>query len=297
MYNTVLFSLVSSQFFFKLITFRMRMLNDIWNILDIIYLTLAWCIYDYPYISVFRLVYNFKIVRLFRIIRSFSTLRQGLYRFTFVMMQFYKEFTIRGTAFWIFILTYLVTHMYAISCKLMFQDKLPELYGTYKKSMVTLFKLSTSQDWVDVELTMDTYGDNYLFFFLSYYIINMMGFLNGLVGIFGNAFTNTDIFEEMIEVEEMEHEKNKLKKLSKEEYYNNKTLDNCDENFNYNNNDIILRENYIERNNSILQERSSMSGGRSSICKGKQKDIDIIVDRLNIIQLAIENISKKLNIT
>ena len=40
--------------------------------------------------------------------------------------------------------------------------------------MTTLFKLSTSQDWIDVELTMTTYGDEYLFFFLSYYIINMM---------------------------------------------------------------------------------------------------------------------------
>lgn len=217
-------------------------------------------------------------------------------------MQFYTEFTIRGTAIWVFVLTYLVTHMYAISCRLMFQEKLPELYGTYRKSMVTLFKLSTSQDWVDIDLTLDTYGDNYLFFFLSYYIINMMGFLNGLVGIFGNAFTNNIVFEEMIEEEEFEHEKEKLKKQEKQEkfkknskaefYRDNPDLDNYnnnDSNDNNNNNDneIISREDYIQRSYTITRERNSTT-------RGKQKDIDIILDRLNIIDTAIENICIKL---
>ena len=88
LYNTVVFSLVSFQFALKLITLRLRIFNDSWNILDVIYIALCWCMYDYPYISVFRLIYNFRIVRLFRIIRTFSTLRRGLYRFTFVLKQF-----------------------------------------------------------------------------------------------------------------------------------------------------------------------------------------------------------------
>ena len=56
--------------------------------------------------------------------------------------------------------------------------------------------------------------EEYFTFFLSFYIIIILGFLNGLVGIFGNAFTDSTIFEEMIESLTLQAQEEELSKLN-----------------------------------------------------------------------------------
>ena len=56
--------------------------------------------------------------------------------------------------------------------------------------MFTLIRFSTSQEWGDILKVMEIYGNEYFFYFLSFYIIIIVGFFNGLIVVFGNAFTN-----------------------------------------------------------------------------------------------------------
>jgi len=211
-YQIILLGLITFNTFLKILGLNKFYIKDRMNCLDIIYIGSGWCIFEYPAVSVFRLLYIFKIIKSFRLIRRFEVIRIKLYRFLFILSQVYKEFTYEGTAIWIFILIYLVTHIYAISSQILFNEKLPILFGNYNKSMFTLIRFSTSQEWGDILKVMEIYGNEYFFFFLSFYIIIIVGFLNGLIVVFGNAFTNNDSFNEMMELEdEKYYEENNMK--------------------------------------------------------------------------------------
>ena len=77
----------------------------------------------------------------------------------FILSQVYKEFTYSGTAFWVFVLIYIVSHIYAISSTILFHEELPVLFGNYSKSMFTLIRFSTSQEWGDILQVMEKYGN------------------------------------------------------------------------------------------------------------------------------------------
>ena len=201
-YQAILLGLITFNSFLKVIGLNKEYINDRLNIFDIIYIGCGWCIYGYPAISVFRLLFIFKIIKTFRLIRKFKKIRYKLYRFLFILSEVYNEFTYDGTAFWIFILTYIVTHIYAISSQILFSENLPELFGNYNKSMFTLIRFSTSQEWDDILKVMEIYGNEYFFFFLSFYIIIIVGFFNGLIVVFGNAFTNDKSYEKMVQKED-----------------------------------------------------------------------------------------------
>jgi len=211
-YQIILLGLITFNTFLKVLGLNKYYIKDRMNCLDIIYIGSGWCIFEYPAVSVFRLLYIFKIIKSFRLIRRFEVIRTKLYRFLFILSQVYKEFTYEGTAIWIFLLTYIVTHIYAISSQILFNEQLPELFGNYNKSMFTLIRFSTSQEWGDILKVMEIYGNEYFFFFLSFYIIIIVGFLNGLIVVFGNAFTNDVSFNEMMELEdEKYYEENNMK--------------------------------------------------------------------------------------
>jgi len=208
-YQVILLGLISFNTFLKIVGLGVYYIYDRMYVLDIIYIGCGWCIFDYPSISVFRLLFIFKIIKRFNTLRSIPTIRNNLYRLIFIISQVYNEFTYSGTAFWIFLLAYIVTHIYAISSTFLFYKELPLLFGNYSTSMFTLIRFSTSQEWGDILQVMEIYGNEYFFYFLSFYIIIIVGFLNGLIVTFGNAFSNQGELEAMIDEEEKMYKEDK----------------------------------------------------------------------------------------
>jgi voltage-gated sodium channel len=257
-FQTILISLFGINLVLLLLSSYKNFFSNSWNILDLIYFIVGMFIFTNPAIAVFRFINIFRITRIFKLIRKFKNLRDGLYIFSFIMQEFLNQFTIRGTSLWIFVATFIITHIYTISSMLMFGEELPELFGTYGRSLLTLVKFT--KNWDDVEDTIRLFGIEYLLYFMSFYIIIIMGFFNGLVGTFGNSFTNIEKYEYYMEVEEesFRRSSNLNSELELQENFNDNSIKN-------NSNELYEKLNNVEKLVNLICKKLNIEENISNV--------------------------------
>ncbi|MDQ6989303.1 MAG: ion transporter [Mariprofundaceae bacterium] len=153
-----------------------------WNIFDFLIVTVSLIpIDDSEMVLLARLIRIFRVLRLISIIPELRVLINSLLiaipRMGYVL-----------------VLMFIIFYIYAAVGSFLFEAINPVLWGDISISMLTLFRVSTFEDWTDVMYeTMDIYAWSWLYY-LTFIFLTTFVFMNMMIGI-------------ILEVMQSEHEK------------------------------------------------------------------------------------------
>lgn len=142
-----------------------------WNIFDFIIVTLSLLpIEGNDTVLLARLLRIFRVLRLISVIPELRVLINSLI----------KALPRMG---YIVLLMFIIFYIYAAIGSSMFEDINPTLWGNISIAMLTLFRVSTFEDWTDVMYeTMTEYPLSWIFY-LSFIFLTTFVFLNMMIGV------------------------------------------------------------------------------------------------------------------
>uniref|UniRef100_A0A7S0QNQ4 EF-hand domain-containing protein n=1 Tax=Cryptomonas curvata TaxID=233186 RepID=A0A7S0QNQ4_9CRYP len=133
-----------------------------------------------PGISFLRLMRAFRVLRLFGRLRS---LRQIINALTSAILPVCNAFLIMG----------LVTCLYAILAVNFFRDKNPDYFGSFFRSLFTMFQVCTGDNWSDIARSLfpdqEHVDSGVIFFFVSFHVIVGWTLLQVVVAVLIDNFT------------------------------------------------------------------------------------------------------------
>lgn len=150
---------------------KIAFFKDGWNIFDtIVVIGSLIPISDSEVVLVGRLLRVFRILRLVSVIPELRHLINSLL----------KAIPKMG---YIVLLMFIIYYIYAAVGSIFFQEINEELWGDVSISMLTLFRISTFEDWTDVMYeTMTVYPLSWIFY-LTFIFLTAFVFLNMMVGV------------------------------------------------------------------------------------------------------------------
>lgn len=142
-----------------------------WNIFDFVIVTLSLLpIEGNDTVLLARLLRIFRVLRLISVIPELRVLINSLI----------KALPRMG---YIVLLMFIIFYIYAAIGSFMFEDINPILWGNISIAMLTLFRVSTFEDWTDVMYeTMTEYPLSWIFY-LSFIFLTAFIFLNMMIGV------------------------------------------------------------------------------------------------------------------
>ncbi len=156
--------------------------KNAWNVFDFLIVTVSLLpIDDSEMVLLARLIRIFRVLRLVSIIPELRVLISSLLiaipRMGYVL-----------------VLMFIIFYIYAAMGSFLFEKINPVLWGDISISMLTLFRVSTFEDWTDVMYeTMDVYAWSWLYY-LTFIFLTTFVFMNMMIGI-------------ILDVMQSEHEK------------------------------------------------------------------------------------------
>ena len=156
--------------------------KDAWNVFDFLIVTVSLLpIDDSEMVLLARLIRIFRVLRLVSIIPELRVLINSLViaipRMGYVL-----------------VLMFIIFYIYAAVGSFLFEKVNATLWGDISISMLTLFRVSTFEDWTDVMYeTMQVYGWSWAYY-LSFIFLTTFVFMNMMIGI-------------ILDVMQTEHEK------------------------------------------------------------------------------------------
>lgn len=142
-----------------------------WNIFDFIIVTLSLLpLEGNDTVLLARLLRIFRVLRLISVIPELRLLINALL----------KALPQMG---YIVLLMFIIFYIYAAVGSFMFADINPVLWGNISIAMLTLFRVSTFEDWTDIMYeTMTDYPLSWIFY-LSFIFLTAFVFLNMMIGV------------------------------------------------------------------------------------------------------------------
>jgi len=142
-----------------------------WNLFDLIIVTVSLLpIEGNDSVLLARLLRIFRVLRLVSVIPELRILISALI----------KSLPRMG---YIVLLMFIIFYIYAAIGSFMFEDINPVLWGNISIAMLTLFRVSTFEDWTDVMYeTMTEYPLSWIFY-LSFIFLTAFVFLNMMIGV------------------------------------------------------------------------------------------------------------------
>jgi len=153
-----------------------------WNVFDFLIVTVSLIpIEDSEMVLLARLIRIFRVLRLISVIPELRVLINSLLiaipRMGYVL-----------------VLMFIIFYIYAAMGSFLFEKINPVLWGDISISMLTLFRVSTFEDWTDVMYeTMDIYAWSWIYY-LTFIFLTTFVFMNMMIGI-------------ILDVMQSEHEK------------------------------------------------------------------------------------------
>ena len=146
-----------------------------WNIFDFIIVVASLVPLDNnEYALLGRLLRLFRVMRLISFIPQLRVLTSALVialpRMSYVAL-----------------LMFVIFYMYAVVGSLLFNEINPVLWGDVGRSLLTLFRVSTFEDWTDVMYeTMELYPLSWIYY-LTFIFLSAFVFLNMMIGVIINV--------------------------------------------------------------------------------------------------------------
>ena len=142
-----------------------------WNVFDFLIVTVSLIpIEDSEMVLLARLIRIFRVLRLISVIPELRVLINSLLiaipRMGYVL-----------------VLMFIIFYIYAAMGSFLFEKINPVLWGDISISMLTLFRVSTFEDWTDVMYeTMDIYAWSWIYY-LTFIFLTTFVFMNMMIGI------------------------------------------------------------------------------------------------------------------
>ncbi len=117
-----------------------------------------------------------RLVRIFRVLRMVSVIPE----LRMLLNSLLKALPQLG---YVVLLLFIIFYIYAAIGSILFEEINPVLWGDIARSMLTLFRVMTFEDWTDVMYeTMAVYGFSWAYY-LSFIFLSAFAFLNMIIGI------------------------------------------------------------------------------------------------------------------
>ncbi|MBT0585359.1 ion transporter [Alteromonas oceanisediminis] len=142
-----------------------------WNVFDTLVVVVSLIpIQDSEMALLARLVRVFRVLRMVSIIPELRVLINSLL----------KALPQLG---YVVLLLFIIFYIYAAVGSYLFKDINPFLWGNIARSMLTLFRVMTFEDWTDVQYeTMEIYPMSWLYY-MTFIFLTTFAFLNMVIGI------------------------------------------------------------------------------------------------------------------
>ena len=146
-----------------------------WNVFDTLVVVISLIpIQDSEMALLARLIRVFRVLRMISIVPELRLLINSLLR---ALPQL-------G---YVVLLLFIIFYIYAAVGSYLFQEINPFLWGDIARSMLTLFRVMTFEDWTDIQYeTMEVYGFSWIYY-LSFIFLTTFAFLNMVIGIVVNV--------------------------------------------------------------------------------------------------------------
>ena len=145
--------------------------KDPWNVFDFIVVTVSLIpIDESEYALLARLLRLFRVLRLIYIIPQLQVLITAL-------------LTAIPRIGYVALLMFIIFYIYASLGHLLFQDINPQLWGNVGRALLTLFRVTTFEDWTDVMYeTMEVMPWSWIYY-LTFIFLSVYVFLNMMIGV------------------------------------------------------------------------------------------------------------------
>ncbi len=121
-----------------------------------------------------------RLIRIFRVLRMVSIIPE----LRMLLNSLFKALPRLG---YVALLMFIIFYIYAAIGTTFFEDINPMLWGDIARSMLTLFRVMTFEDWTDVMYeTMEVYAFSWTFY-LTFIFFTAFAFLNMIIGIVVNV--------------------------------------------------------------------------------------------------------------
>ncbi|HAE90811.1 MAG TPA: ion transporter [Idiomarina sp.] len=146
-----------------------------WNVFDTLVVVVSLIpVNDSELALLARLVRVFRVLRMISIIPELRTLITSLL----------KALPQMG---YVVLLMFIIFYIYAALGSYLFKDINPFLWENIARSMLTLFRVMTFEDWTDIQYeTMEVYPWSWLFY-MTFIFLTAFAFLNMVIGIVVNV--------------------------------------------------------------------------------------------------------------
>ena len=171
-----------------------RYFYDPWNVFDFLIVAVCFMPVDAQYVTVLRLA---RLLRVLKLVNALPELR-------IIVSALLKSIP---SMFYISLLLFILFYLYAVLAVFTFSENDPIHFDTLQKSMLSLFRVATLEDWTDVmyinmygcmnygydgiaactEETSHAFGWGAAIFFSSFVLVATMVILNLFIGVIMNG--------------------------------------------------------------------------------------------------------------
>lgn len=192
------------EFILKFIVYKLDYFKNSWRTFDFLVIAIALV----PATGSFSILRCFRILRVLRIITAFEDLRVIIRSLAL---------SVKGL-FWIFILAILFYYLFAVIGTSLFYNTAPDEFGNLSNSALTLFRLSTLDDWTSIVKAVKSEHPWALLFFIPFIILSAFIVINIFLGVLLNGMdkANIEIVNERENNEKEEKLNQKIDEMSKQ---------------------------------------------------------------------------------
>jgi voltage-gated sodium channel len=198
-----LFFLVEILIRFVGTTKKSKFFNDPWNLFDTIIVSLSLVpLENSEVVIIGRLLRVFRVLRLVSFIPELRMLVSALFK------------SIKKMVF-VVLLMFIIFYIYAAIGSIFFENINPALWGNISISLLTLFRISTFEDWTDIMYeTMEVHPLSWIYY-LTFIFLASFVFLNMMIGIVLDVLSKeTEKFETSDTTQKINHTDKLVSELS-----------------------------------------------------------------------------------
>ena len=198
-----LFFLVEILIRFMGTTKKSKFFNDSWNLFDTIIVSLSLIpLENSEVVIIGRLLRVFRVLRLVSFIPELRMLVSALFK------------SIKKMIF-VVLLMFIIFYIYAAIGSIFFENINPALWGNISISLLTLFRISTFEDWTDIMYeTMEVHPLSWIYY-LTFIFLASFVFLNMMIGIVLDVLSKeTEKFETSDTTQTINHTDKLVSELS-----------------------------------------------------------------------------------
>jgi voltage-gated sodium channel len=194
-------------------TDKRRFFQSAWNIFDTTIVMVSLIPIDNSDLAVVG-----RLIRIFRVLRMVSIIPE----LRMLLNSLLKALPRLG---YVALLMFIIFYIYAAIGSTFFGEINPTLWGDIARSMLTLFRVMTFEDWTDVMYeTMEVHPFSWIYY-LSFIFFTAFAFLNMIIGIVVNVLEEENREQDRLHgeptLQELRQELLEIKALLKSEYNKN----------------------------------------------------------------------------